>query len=118
MRKRLYNVLSLVVNMMIVFFICDAVYYNFRTDITRDNAWFGFTGFKSLRFFTNLSNIFAGIIGAILVIYAIINCKRQISFPKLANNIKICCNGFCWCNIFHRCVFLSACSCRRWKRLF
>ena len=89
MKKRICNVFSLIFNMLIVFFICDAIYYNFRTDITRDDAWFGFVGLKSLRFFTNLSNIFAGIVGVIIIFYVVRNLiKDRYYFPNWLINIK------------------------------
>lgn len=81
--KRILNVLSLIFNICIVFFTVYAISFNFRNDIVRDESWFGFIGLKSLRFFTNLSNIFVAIASSILLAFNIKNLvKDEYSYPK------------------------------------
>ena len=72
-RTRKYNVVSLIMNLLIVFFTVESVLYSFRNDIVRDPDWFGFEGIHSLRFFTVLSNIFVAIAALLMIIHNVKN---------------------------------------------
>lgn len=86
---RLQNLLSLVCNLLIVVFTIHAFWYNFRTDVIRDEFWFGYSGIHSLRFFTVLSNLFVMLAAAIMLVY---NFKNVIGdkyvFPRWAVAVK------------------------------
>ncbi len=89
MKKRVFNICALLINFAIVIFTIDAISYNFRSDILRDPEWFGFTGIKCLRFFTNLSNIFVAIVAAIIVVFTVRNIvKDKYDFPQWLINLK------------------------------
>lgn len=89
MKKRIFNICALLINFAIVLFTIDSIAYNFRSDILRDPQWFGFTGFKCLRFFTNLSNIFVAIVAVMIIVFTIRNLiKDQYDFPKWLINLK------------------------------
>lgn len=82
-KTRIQNLLSLICNLLIVLFTIDAFWYSFRTDVIRDEFWFGYSGVHSLRFFTVLSNLFVMFAALIIIIY---NFKNVIGdkyvFPK------------------------------------
>jgi len=72
-----------------VAFTIDAFYYSFRTDVIRDEFWFGYTGIHSLRFFTVLSNLFVMIVCFMLLIYNIKNIVHdKYEFPKWLITLK------------------------------
>lgn len=82
-KKRLYNCLSLIINLSIIYFTIDANLYNFRTDIIRDDLVFGFGGIKSFCFFTVLSNVYLAITCAVCLYYNIRNIIRdEYVLPK------------------------------------
>ena len=86
---RLRNALSLSLNIAIVFFVGIAVYYNLRNDVIRDAAWFGYTGLKSLVFFTNLSNILIAVTSAITIFFNFRNVAQdRFEFPTVFKIIK------------------------------
>ena len=79
---RARNVMALLINFAIVFFTGAAIWYNFRPDVSKI-GWFGFAGWNSLRFFTNLSNIFVAIAAAVTVVEAAKNVVlERFEFPK------------------------------------
>ena len=88
-KKRILNLCSLFVNLSVIFFTVSAIAYNFRSDVIVDKAWFGYRGWKSLRFFTNLSNVLVALSSAITLFY---NCRNAIKdeyvFPKFAVAFK------------------------------
>ena len=88
-KMRIHNIVSLVCNLLIVVFTLDAFYYSFRTDVIRDEFWFGYTGIHSLRFFTVLSNLFVMIVCFMLLIYNIKNIVHdKYEFPKWLITLK------------------------------
>ncbi|MBP5242483.1 MAG: hypothetical protein J6Z36_02190 [Clostridia bacterium] len=88
-KKRLFNLASLIINMLIIYFTIDAVWYNFRGDVTREGVLFGISGWDCLRFFTVLSNMFVAIAAAIILCYNIRNVlKDEYVFPKWAMRVK------------------------------
>ena len=96
MKKRVFNLISLIINLSVIFFNVSAILYNFRSDILRDpNAiWAEFIGWKSLLFFTNLSNIFLLVACSIMLVYNIKNViNDKYEFPKWAYTVKYvaCC---------------------------
>ncbi len=89
MNGRVRNAVSLTLNLAIVFFVGISVYYNLRNDVIRDASWFGYTGVKSLVFFTNLSNIFIAITSAVTIAFNFKNAARDsFDFPFVFKNIK------------------------------
>lgn len=88
-KQRILNIISLIFNICIVLFTVYAISWNFRNDIIREDDWFGFSGFKCLRFFTNLSNIFVAIAAFILIIYNIKNLiNDECNYPNWALKLK------------------------------
>lgn len=88
-KLRVHNLISLICNIIIVAFTIDAFYYSFRTDVIRDEFWFGYTGIHSLRFFTVLSNLFVMIVCFMLLIYNIKNIVHdKYEFPKWLITLK------------------------------
>ena len=88
-KQRIHNILSLICNLLIVVFTISAFYYSFRSDVIRDEFWFGYTGIHSLRFFTVLSNLFLMLSAAIMFVF---NMKNAINdkyiFPSWAIKLK------------------------------
>ena len=66
-------VISLMMNMAIIIFAVISEIESFRTDVIRDEMWFGFTGIHSFRFFTVLSNFFVAIVAVIVIVRDIKN---------------------------------------------
>lgn len=60
-------------NMAIIIFAVISEIESFRTDVIRDEMWFGFTGIHSFRFFTVLSNFFVAIVAVIVIVRDIKN---------------------------------------------
>ncbi len=88
-RKRLFNVLSLIINLAIIFFTVDANLYNFRTDIIRNDLVFGFDGVRSFCFFTVLSNVFLAISCAIVLFFDVKNAVHdEYKLPVWAFKVK------------------------------
>lgn len=88
-RNRIYNILSLLCNLSILYFTIDGFWYNFRSDVVRDDAWFGYTGFKSLRFFTVLSNLFVAAVAIFFVVKTIKNLiQDKYEFENWLVNLK------------------------------
>ena len=88
-KLRIHNILSMICNLIIVLFTIDAFYYSFRTDVIRDEFWFGYTGVHSLRFFTVLSNLFVMFVGVIILVYNIKNAiNDKYEFPKWLISLK------------------------------
>ncbi|MBO4323079.1 MAG: hypothetical protein J5836_00300, partial [Clostridia bacterium] len=88
-KKRLFNCLSLIINLSILYFTIDGNLYNFRTDVIRSELVFGFSGIRSFCFFTVLSNTFLAITCAIALIYNVKNAiKDEYVFPKWVFKIK------------------------------
>ena len=75
--QRICFVWSLIINLSIVYFTISGIAYNFRTDVIIDDPWYGFVGWASLKFFTNLSNILVAISGLVLVVYNIRNIIKN-----------------------------------------
>lgn len=95
MNTRKLNVISLIINLTVVIVTAYSVAHNFRTDIVRNPQTVNgailtdFTGLKSLRYFTTLSNAFAAIASAIVLFLNIRNViKDRYEFPKWALIIK------------------------------
>ena len=87
--QRICNVCSLIINLSIVYFTISAIAYSFRTDVIIDDPWYGFVGFASLKFFTNLSNILVAIASFILVIYNIRSLlKDRACYPDWVLKLK------------------------------
>jgi len=55
-------------NMAIIIFAVISEIESFRTDVVRDEMWFGFTGIHSFRFFTVLSNFFVAIVAVMVIV--------------------------------------------------
>ena len=88
-KARILNLCSLIVNLSVIFFTVGAVSYSFRTDVIVDPIWFGYRGFKSLVFFTNLSNILAALASAVTLCFNFKNVvKDEYAFPKFAVVLK------------------------------
>ena len=95
MNTRKLNVISLMINLIVVIVTAYSVAHNFRTDIVRTpQAVNGailtdFTGLASFRYFTTLSNVFAAIASVITLIFNVRNViKDRYEFPKWALIIK------------------------------
>jgi len=83
------NVISLIINLAIIFFTIESVWYSFRTDVIRDPDWFGFEGIHSLRFFTVLSNIFVAISSFVTIIYNVKNIlSDSYNYPSWSTILK------------------------------
>ena len=88
-RERVFNVVSLILNICIVIFVSMMMWIAFRSDFVHDDAWFGFTGWQSLRFFTVLSNIFLAITCIIMIVFNVKNIVHDTyRFPKWAFILK------------------------------
>ena len=88
-KQRISNIYSLICNLSIIYFTIDAVWYSFRTDVIRDELWFGYTGVHSLRFFTSLSNIFVAIVAIMLLVKNIKNLVRdKYEYPHWLITLK------------------------------
>ncbi|MBQ8451923.1 MAG: hypothetical protein IJ538_04030 [Clostridia bacterium] len=84
-KERTLNILSLIFNFAIVLITINSIAYAFRTDIIRQNSYFEFDGFLSLRFFTNLSNILVAITSICVLIFNIKNAVRdEFKLPRWA----------------------------------
>ena len=82
-------VVSLLINLSIVYFTISSVWYSFRTDVIHDPEWFGFIGIHSLRFFTVLSNIFVAVAAFIMLIYNVKNLiKDSYDYPDWLITLK------------------------------
>lgn len=80
---RIFNLVSLILNLSIIYFTISGVIYCFRSDVIREEEWQQFIGIHSLRFFTVLSNIFVAIVALMLVVYCIKNLvNEKYEFPK------------------------------------
>lgn len=118
-RNRIFNVLSLIFNLSIFYFTANGMWYNFRTDVIRDDAWFGYTGFKSLRFFTVLSNVFVTVVAIILVIYAIKNLLNdKYDLPKWLVYLKFVSTTCVALTMFVVIVYLSPVAAANGKGYF
>ena len=88
-KKRLFNSLSLIINLSIIYFTIDATLYNFRSDIIRNELVYGFDGIKSYCFFTVLSNTFLALSCIVSLVYNIKNAvKDEYIFPKKVFALK------------------------------
>lgn len=88
-KERLLNVLSLIFNLLIVVITIYAMWYNFRTDVIREETWFGNDGWKCFKFFTVLSNVFVAIVSFILLFYNVKNIINDtFILPKLIFALK------------------------------
>ena len=92
MRKRVFNLLSLLTNLFIIFLNVSSIIYNFRSDILHDadEVWPDYVrGWTSLTFFTNLSNILLVVACVILLVYNIKNILHdRYEFPRWAFTVK------------------------------
>lgn len=88
-KERIYNTLSLVCNIAILFFTAYAVSNYFRADVIHNSEWYNFVGFQCLRFFTEISNILVAISGLIIIGFNIKNlfCD-EYKYPKWVLKIK------------------------------
>ena len=86
--KRKYNVISLILNVSVVYLTIFAMVYNFM-NINVDSSWFGVRGFSSLRYFTVLSNLF---VAACAILVIIFNIKGAVTdkfdVPKVVYRLK------------------------------
>lgn len=85
--QRARCVASLVIGVCVILFTASAFFYNFRTDVIRDEVWFGYTGWKCLRFFTTLSNLYAALAAAVTAVFAarnLINDEYRFPFWAIA----------------------------------
>ena len=88
-KERLQNVLSLIFNLLIVVITVYAMWYNFRTDVIREETWFGNDGWKCFRFFTVLSNVFVAIVSFTLLFYNVKNIINDtFTLPKWILTLK------------------------------
>ena len=128
MNKRKLNVASLMINLTVFILVAYSVAHGFRTDIIREteiiNGFFitDFTGFQSFRYFTTLSNAFAAIASAILLVF---NVKNVINdgyfFPKWAMTLKYAATSAVALTFLTVALFLSpliAINGGRWFMLF
>ena len=83
------------INLAVVIITAYSVAHNFRTDVVRTPQTVNgailtdFTGFKSLRYFTTLSNAFAAIAAGITLFFNVRNViKDSYEFPKWVLIIK------------------------------
>ena len=79
-KVRKNNVISLIINICIVFFVGISFFDGFRQDVIRDPDWLGFEGIHSLRFFTVLSNLFVAISASIMIVYNIKNLVHDTNY--------------------------------------
>ena len=88
-QKKIFNLVSLLINFAIVIISIFSLTYAFRNDIIRENAFFNFEGWTSFRFFTNLSNLYVAIASGIFLVFNIKNyIDDTYSFPFWAFVLK------------------------------
>ncbi len=86
---RLKNTLAIIINTLIIVFTFDANYYNFRTDVIRNELVYGFSGMGSFCFFTVLSNDFLLIAALIALVFEVKNSLADtFVLPKWVFNLK------------------------------
>ena len=76
-KLRRNNVLSLVMNVLIVIFTIQCFVDAFRLDVVPDPEWIDFRGIHCLRFFTVLSNLFVGVVSGIMFVWNIKNLMQD-----------------------------------------
>lgn len=87
--RRRDSVASLIINVCILIFVSMMMWINFRSDFVHDDAWFGFTGWLSLRFFTVLSNLFLAITSIFIIVFDVKNIvNNKYDIPKWAIILK------------------------------
>ena len=81
--KRLFSVLSLIINIVIFMLMVHTLLNNFRTDILRNTEMLDAGGWVSFRYFTMLSNILAAIAAVIVAGFDVKNLIRdEYAFPR------------------------------------
>lgn len=95
MNTRKTNLTALMINLTVVIITAYSVAHNFRTDVVRDiksvngSALSDFTGLASFRYFTTLSNAFAAVAAAIMLVFNVKNAAGNNYYvPKWALVIK------------------------------
>ena len=88
-KKRLFNALSLLTNVVIFFVTLTVVVESFRPDIVLESKLLIAGGWNLFRFFTVQSNVFAAIMSAITVGFNVRNIvKDEYVFPKVLMRFK------------------------------
>ena len=88
-KTRALNLISLIFNLLIVVFTIHGVSECFRTDVIRDENWFGSSGWECFKFFTVLSNVFVAIVAFIVFNYSIKNIiNDELKMPKWVFMLK------------------------------
>ena len=88
-KDRIFNIISLIFNILIVLFTINAVWYCFRTDIIHDEDWIENGGWHCFKFFTVLSNVFVAIAAFIVLVFNIKGAiDDKFKLPKWAFTIK------------------------------
>ena len=95
MNTRKTNLTALMINLTVIIITAYSVAHNFRTDVVRDiksvngSALSDFTGLASFRYFTTLSNAFAAVAAAIMLVFNVKNAAGNYYYvPKWALVIK------------------------------
>lgn len=88
-KERMYNVFSLICNIVVLVCTTLAISNYFRTDVITQNDWVNFTGFQCFRFFTILSNVAVSISGAVLIYFNVRNIiYDEYKYPTWALKFK------------------------------
>ena len=88
-KKRIFNLISLMINFAIVLVTISSISYAFRPDIVTENALLNYKGFASLKFFTNLSNLYVALTAFVMLVFNVKNAiDDTYKFPKFAVILK------------------------------
>ena len=114
MKHRKLNVASLIVNLTVIILTAYSVAHNFRQDIIRTpefvngGALTDFTGIDSFRYFTTLSNVFAAIAAAIILVFNVKNViNDEYVFPRWTMVVKHAATSAVALTFFTVALFLS-----------
>ncbi|MBQ7164823.1 MAG: hypothetical protein IJR61_05790 [Clostridia bacterium] len=88
-KLRAENAAAIIVNVLIIVFTVNAISYNFRDDIIWEVTYLDFKRWKCLRYFTNLSNIYAAVAACVVLVFNFKNAvKDEFSLPKSVIYLK------------------------------
>ena len=87
--RRTVNLISFTINVLIIVITIYAISCYFRNDIIWEYEYFDFKRWKCLRYFTNLSNVYAAVSAVIIAVFNFTNVVRdRYFFPKWAIAVK------------------------------
>ncbi len=89
MKKRAFNLISALFNLLTVIFVAESVIYNFRSDIIRVELVGGGFGWGCFKYFTVLSNVFCAVVAAVCLYFNARNVvKDEFVFPRFLKTVK------------------------------